>query len=71
MLCTTVVGSESKEKLVERAMESFQRQLKTLKGGCRSSIRDLLRALDLRLTYDPDKKEGYLDCNPFVHAASN
>jgi hypothetical protein len=33
---------------------------------CTAELRELLRLLGVKLTYDPDRKEGMLEFDPFV-----
>lgn len=55
---------------VERALRFYQEKVLFLQGKCRKSIREVFRALGLRLEYNPDGKEGRLHLFPFGQPAS-
>ncbi len=39
------------------------------KRPCTTELKELLRLLDVKLTYDPDRKEGTLEFDPFMQSA--
>jgi len=56
--------------VIEAAMEAYKNLLVALDGNGRPALRELLRALGVRIIYDPEKKEGRLRFDPFGQFAS-
>ena len=58
-----------KKTLIEKVVKHYKETLETLTGECREPLRDILRALGVRLVFDPERKEGWLRFDPFGQSA--
>ncbi len=60
-----------KDVLIDQCLDLYENHVLQLEGGCERSIREALRALGVEVIVNPDKKEGGIEVNPFVHSAAN
>ena len=51
-------------------MAAYKRLIESLEGGIHEALRNVLQALGLKIHFDPETKEGYLNFDPFGQHAS-
>jgi hypothetical protein len=57
-----------KNVLIDQCLDLYENHILQLEGGCEKALREALRALGVEVIVNPDKKEGGIEVNPFVHS---
>ena len=59
-----------KNALIDQCLDLYENHILQLEGGCERALNEALRALGVEVIVDPDKKEGGIEVNPFVHSVA-